>query len=418
VIAVVGNEVVLSSDIEQEMIQLKAQGQIETENIYCEVLEQLLIQKLLLVQAKVDSLKVNEVAVSQEVDKIMRYYAIQMGGQEDVEKYFGKPMHILRESMNVRIRERNLTQQMQHEIVKDVQVTPKDVERFYNEQAPDSFPMIPEQYIIQQIAKYPPSGSEARFLVRERLLELRERVMNGEKFQALAVMYSEDPGTVYRGGEMGFMPREELVKSFADVAFTLKPGQVSQIVETEFGYHIIQMVERKDDLANVRHILLRPKFSAEMREEAMHQLDSIVALLRSDSMSFEYAAYRFSEDKNTRLNGGYVINAQTQTDRFEKDQLIPADYFALRNMKVGDISSPFESKDQLNYDIFKIIRLKELIPSHRANFEQDYGVIQNLAESKKQRDVFTKWIRDHVKAAVVTIDSSVDCKFEYNWQKK
>lgn len=412
VLAVVGNEALLESDIEMELMQLRAQGQMVDDETRCYIFESLLLQKLLLAQAKLDSLKENDLAVAQEVEQYIRRASVQLGSTQEIEKYFGKPMFQLKEEWTVQMRERNLTQQMQMNIVSAVQTTPHDVETYYKSQAADSFPMIPDQYVIQQIARYPPSGSEARFLVREKLLELRERVMNGEKFQALAVMYSEDQTSARRGGELGMRTREEFVKPFSDAAFALKPGQVSQIVETEFGFHIIQMSEKRDEMANLRHILIRPKFSPETQQEASHLLDSVAALIRADSISFEAGVVRYSEDKNTRLSGGYVVNPQTLATRFEKDQLIPNDYYVLRDMKAGQVSAPFESKDNAGNDIFKIIKFKEFIPSHRASFEQDYMVIHDVTKSKKQQETFDAWVTKRILSAYIFVDPDMrSCKF-------
>jgi peptidyl-prolyl cis-trans isomerase SurA len=412
VLAVVGNEALLESDVEMELMQLRAQGQQVDDETRCNIFEQLLLQKLLLAQARLDSLKENDLAVAQEVEQSIRRISVQLGSTQEVEKYFGKPLFQIKEDWTAQMKERNLTQQMQMNIVSGVLTTPRDVEVYYKSQAADSFPMIPDQYVIQQIARYPPSGSEARFQVREKLLELRERVMNGEKFQALAVMYSEDQNSARRGGELGMRTREEFVKPFADAAFALKPGQVSQIVETEFGFHIIQMSEKRDEMANLRHILIHPKFSPETQQEAVHLLDSVATLIRADSISFEGGVLRYSEDKNTRLSGGYVVNPQTLSTRFEKDQLIPNDYYVLRNMKVGEISAPFESKDNSGNDIFKIVKFKEFIPSHRANFEQDYMVIHSIAQNKKQQETFDAWVTKRIQSAYIFIEPDMrSCKF-------
>jgi peptidyl-prolyl cis-trans isomerase SurA len=412
VLAVVGNEALLESDIEMELMQLRAQGQLVDDEVRCFVFEQLLLQKLLLAQAKLDSLKENEMMVAQEVDQRIRQISTQLGSTQELEKYFGKPLFRIKEELTEQMRERSLTQQMQMNIVSVVQMTPRDVELHYKSLSPDSFPMIPDQYVIQQIAKYPPSGSEVRFQVREKLLELRERAMKGEKFQALAVMYSEDPASARRGGELGMRMREELTKPFADAAFALKPGQVSQIVETEFGFHIIQMIEKRDEMANLRHILIRPKFSSETQEEASRLLDSVAVLIRADSISFEHGVVRYSEDKNTRMSGGYVVNPQTMATRFEKDQLIPTDYYVLRDMKEGEVSAPFESKDNTGNDIFKIIKLKEFIPSHRANFEQDYMVIHDIAKNKKQQATLDAWVSKRIQSTYIAIEPDMrSCNF-------
>ena len=418
VAAVVGNEVILESDVEQELMQLKAQGRTVDDETRCEIFEYLLVQKLLLAQARIDSITINESAVEQEVEQRIRYFTMQLGSAQKVEEYWHKPMFEIKENLRQLVREKNLTQQMQGKIVGEVLVTPRDVELYYNTMSADSFPMIPDQFVIQQIAKYPPTGSEARYMVREKLLELRERVLKGDKFATLAVMYSEDPGSAKRGGQLGLSPRDQWAKPFADAAWSLKVGQVSQIVETEFGYHIIQCIEEQGDLRDLRHILMRPKFSAEMQQQVSLHLDSVATLIRSDSVTFERAVFRYSEDKNTRLNGGYVVNPQTQSVRFEKDQLVPTDYNMLRNMKVGDVSAPFASKDVSGNEIYKIIKLKELIPAHRANLAQDYMVIHSEAKNKKQMEVFEAWIQRRIKSAYIFIAPNMECKLERDWIKK
>ncbi|MGL4908733.1 MAG: peptidylprolyl isomerase [Bacteroidales bacterium] len=420
VIAVIGNEAVLVSELEQEIMQVQAQGRTIDDEVRCQLFEQLLVQKLLLAQARVDSLKVNDMMVDQEIDQRIRYFTVQMGSLEEVEKYFGQSIFQIKENLKKMLQEKNLTQQMQSKIVENLYVTPRDVEDYYNITPVDSFPILPEQFIIQQIAKLPPSGSEARYDVRERLLELRERVINGEKFQTLAVLYSEDPGSAKRGGELGLSPREQFVKPFADAAWALKPGQVSQIVETEFGFHIIQMIEKKDDMANLRHILIRPKFSSDMQQKASRQLDSVAHLIRTDSISFERAVLLYSDDKKTRLNHGYVVNQQTQSTRFEKDQLMPSDYFVLKNMKVGDISRAFASKDNTGSDLYKIIKLKELIPSHRATLTQDYEIVQAIVKNDLQQKEFDQWIDKRIASSVfISISEEMQaCTMTRQWVRK
>ncbi|MDR2938490.1 MAG: peptidylprolyl isomerase [Prevotellaceae bacterium] len=417
VIAVVGNEAILESDMEQEIMQLRAQGQMVDDNLRCEIFENLLVQKLLLAQAKIDSLAVNDVAVEQEVEQRLRYFTMQLGSAQKVEEYWHKPMFEIKEQMRKMVNDNNLTQQMRMKIVEGVVITPRDVELFYKSMPTDSFPMIPEQFVIQQIAKYPPSGSEARYLVREKLLELRERAMKGEKFSTLAVMYSED-GSARRGGELGLSPREQFVKPFADAGWSLKQGQVSQIVETEFGYHIIQCIEIQGDMRNLRHILIRPKFSSETQQRATQQLDSVAQLIRADSMTFESAVTNFSEDKSTRMSGGHVINQETQTTRFDKDQLVPTDYKVLRDMKVGEVSLPFASQDASGNEIFKVIKLKELIPVHRANLVQDYMVIHDDAQNRKQQETFESWVQKRIKTAIIIINPEMhSCKMQRSWVK-
>ena len=413
VVAVVGNEAILESDMGQELMQLRAQGRMIDEELRCEIFEHLLLQKLLLAQAKIDSLKVHDGSVEQEVEQRIRQFTVQLGSAQKVEEYWSKPMFEIKEQLRQFVREKNLTQQMQEKIVGNVVITPRDVELYYKSMPADSFKMIPDQYVIQQIVKYPPSGSEARYLVREKLLELRERVLKGERFQTLAVLYSEDPGSAKRGGELGLSQREQWVKPFANAAWQLKVGQVSQIVETELGFHIIQCIDIQGDLRNLRHILIRPKFSTETQLLASQHLDSVARLIRADSVTFERAVFLFSEDKNTRMSGGYVVNPQTQTTRYEKDQLAPTDYRVLRDMKVGEVSAPFASQDVNGHEIFKIIKLRELIPTHRANLALDYMVVHDEAVEKKQQEVFEAWVQKRIKSTYITVAPEMrGCKLE------
>jgi peptidyl-prolyl cis-trans isomerase SurA len=232
-------------------------------------------------------------------------------------------------------------------------------------------------------------------------------------------MYSEDPGSARHGGEMGLRAREEFLKPFADAAFVLRAGQVSQIVETEYGFHIIQMIEKKGEMANLRHILLKPKFSAETQRQSTDLLDSIATLILKDSITFERAALRYSEDKDTRLNGGYTINPATQTNRFDKDQLQPADYFVLRDMKQGNVSRSFPSKDLRGNDNFKIIKITRVIPSHRATWDDDYGIICEIARNKQQQQVLEQWITKAINRTYVRISAPEmeGCNFKHEWWK-
>lgn len=412
VVAVVGGDMILQSDIEGEIMRMKMQGYISKGDIKCEIFENLLIQKMLLNQAKIDSLTVNDVATETEIDRRLKYFINQIGSEKALENYFRKPIYEIREDLKETIREQQLTQQMQQKIVENASVTPSEVKHFFKSIPSDSLPMIPEQYEICQLLLYPPSKTEAKYQVKERLLELRERILKGERFSTLAVAYSEDHASAKRGGELGFRTREELVKSFADVAFNLKEGQVSQIVETEYGYHIIQMIEKRENQVNVRHILLKPQFSIDMLVEAQSKLDSIVNLIKADSMTFDMACAKFSEDKKSNLNGGLVVNPQNNTSLFEKEHIQPADFYVIKDLKVGEISSPFESRDDNANVAFKVIKLKSKIPSHKANLKDDYNVIQNIAKNGKEKELLDKWISEKQKTMYIKIDQSFKgCSF-------
>lgn len=413
VVAVVGGEKILMSDIEQELLRMKMQGAVPEGNEKCAILEQLLIQKLLLTQSKVDSLTINDASVDMEIDRRLQYFINQIGSEKALENYFKKPIYEIKEDLRESIGEQQLTQQMRQKIVDKVNITPSEVKDFYKKIPTDSLPEIPEQYELQQIMIYPPSTAEAKFQVKEKLLEIRDRVLKGERFSTLAVAYSEDRASAIRGGELGFRTREELVKPFADAAFNLKEGQVSQIVETEYGFHIIQLIERRDNQVNVRHILMKPQYSSDMLNQAIVKLDSVKNLINSDSLNFERAALKFSEDKKSNLNGGLVINQYTNTSLFSKDQLQPSDYYVIKNLKVGEMSDAFESRDDHANVAFKILKIKRLIPAHKANIRDDYDVIQSLAKNSMENDILKDWITKKQRTTFIRIDPAYrSCTFE------
>ncbi len=412
VIAVVGGEMILNSDVEAEVMMARAQGILSDRNIKCEVFENLLLQKLLLAQARIDSLKADDNMVDTQLEHQLRAILTQLGGEKAAEAYFKKPLFKLKQDWREPTRERILTQLMQQKLMKDLPIAPSDVERFFKKIPKDSLPIIPDQYVIRQIVINPPA-TDARYETKEQLLALRERIINGEKFTTLAVLYSEDPESAKRGGELGLRSAQDFVPAFADAALSLKPGQVSQIVETEYGYHIIQLISKEgSDMFNARHILRKPKYTADARQAAFARLDSIADLVRKDTLSFEKAALRFSADTKTNLNGGIVVNERTMTSRFEKDQLDPIDYMMLRNMKAGEISHPYESRDNKGNTVYKIIKLDIFIPSHTATIEDDYNVIQNLAKQARQADTFNKWIEKKQAYTYIRIDPLYsNCEF-------
>jgi peptidyl-prolyl cis-trans isomerase SurA len=413
VVSVVGSEKILLSDVEQERLRMQMQGAVSDGDEKCNILEDLMVHKLLLHQAAIDSIEVGSAMVDNELDRRLRFFINQIGSETALEKYFNKTISQIKTDLRKSIREGLLTQQMQGKIVENISVTPSEVKQFFKSIPVDSLPTIPEQFEVRQIVLYPPASAEAKFAVREQLLDIRERILKGERFATLAVAYSEDRASATKGGELGFRSREELVKSFADVAFNLKEGQVSQIVETEYGFHIIQMIERRNDQVNVRHILMKPSFSQAQLLQSQNKLDSIANLIRADSITFQRAAQRFSEDENTRLGGGLMINQQTSTSLFEREQLAPADFYVIRNLKPSEVSQPFESRDEHANVVFKVVMISRIIPQHKANLEDDYAIIQMMTKSQKQQKVFLEWVKSKVKTTYVRIDPDFQkCVFE------
>lgn len=429
-VALIGSDMIQLSAIENEVQMMMVQGVTSDKYIRCEVLENMLIQKLFLNQAKLDSLKVNNESVEAELNNRVQQIMSQLGGEKAMEDYFKKPLFKIKEEWRETLSEQSLTQQMQGNIVeKAPDLTPSDVEKFYKSSSKDSLPIIPTQYKIRQIVIYPDKESSV-MAIKEKLLEIRDRVIKGEKFSSLATIYSQDPNSAARGGELGLTARQLFVPAFSDAAMTLKPGQVSQIVETPYGFHIIQLISRDAEMFNARHILLKPEYTSVDRTKAFGKLDSLRSQILSDSLKFDIAARRFSQDPKSFLNGGIMSDENTGSVLFEKDQLKPNDYDVLKDLKVGDISEPFETIDNEGGSgnnpqnggntIYKIIKLEQIIPSHTANFKEDFNVLLGLAKNKAAEVVINQFIAKNQANTFIKIDSIfANCPFKKEgWIKK
>jgi peptidyl-prolyl cis-trans isomerase SurA len=406
-VAIVGDDVIMLSDIEGEVQVMQAQGVAADKDARCEVLENILTQDLFLNQARLDSLKVNMENVESELENRVNNVIAQLGGEAEAEKYFGRPMYKLRNEWRETLTNQMLMQQEQQEIIKKVnKLTPSDVKKFCDTTAAEDLPMISTQYRLSQIVLYP-SKDAAVMAVKEKLLDFRQRIQNGEKFSTLAILYSQDPGSASKGGELGMYSKSIFWPAFSDAAMALKPGQVSQIVETPDGFHIIQMIERKGDMFNVRHILLKPQYTDDDRNKAFTRLDSIRTAIQDTTITFFDAARAYSEDPKTRTNGGMMSDETTGSSYYEKDQLKPADYNMLKNMKEGEISEPFESADnegRSGNTIYKIIRLDKIIPAHTANIENDYNTLLQEATQKSAQAAIDKFLQGKQKTAYIVID--------------
>lgn len=415
-IALVGNEIITISQLEAEVQMMMAQGMVsDRSNIRCEILENMLTQKLFLTQARLDSLNVNLDQVESELSNRIDNAMASLGGEKAMEEYFKRPLHKLKNDWRELLSDQSLTQQMQQKVMQSAgSMTPSDIERFYKKVDKDSLPIISTQYKLSQIVLYPVK-EQAAMAVKEKLLEFRNRILNGEKFSTLATLYSQDPGSASRGGELRMAPKSMYWPAFSDAAVALKPGQISQIVETPDGFHLIQMIEKSGDMFNARHILLKPVYTSEDRNKAFKTLDSLKSKILSDSLSFEMAARIHSQDPKSAVSGGLMADENSGATYFEKDQLKPADYTAIKDMKPGDISAPFESLDNegRGNTIYKILRLEKINPSHPANIKDDFSVIQNIANNKKQMDAIDAFIKEKQKGTLIIIDDMFKkCDFE------
>ena len=415
-VAVVGEEMIKISSMEEEIKFMRANGMFSDKNVRCELLEQMIVSKIFLMQARVDSLNVNNDMVESSLNARLDQVRTQLGGDEEVEKTFGKPVYKLRQEWRKSLQEQSLTQQMQQKVASDIpEMTPYDVKNFIATTDTEDLPLVPAQYRLSQICIYP-DREAAAVEVKEKLLSIRSRIMNGEKFSTLARIYSQDPGSARKGGELGMASKTIFWSEFSDAAMALKPHMVSQIVETPDGFHIIEVLEKKGDMFNARHILLKPEYTSEDREKAFGTLDSLRNEINAGNITFQMAARFFSQDPVTRTNGGQMADPNTGSSYFEKDQLKPADFVAIANLKEGEISEPIESQDNEGRGnlVYKIIRVDKILPAHPATFDDDYDLMQNAAKEKLSREAIDKFIENKIESTYIILDPLfADCDFNH-----
>ena len=422
-IAVVGGESITISQLEQEVQMMRAQGMASDRSTRCGILEGMMQAKLFLMQSRLDSLNVNAEMVEAELSQRMDQMRTALGGDEQAEEYFGKPLYQLRQEWKTQLEENSLIQQEQQAIAKAVpQLTPYDVKQYLDTVDVDALPVIPAKYLMSQICIYP-DREAANLACKERLLDIRERIISGEKFTTLARLYSEDPGSARKGGELGMASRSIFWPAFSDAAMSLKPGNISQIIETPDGFHIIQVIEKKGDMFNARHILLKPKYTIEDQEKAFKTLDSLKTAIDSSRISFEMAARFYSEDPATRTNGGQMADPNTGSAYFEMDQLKPEDYAAVKDLQPGQISAPIASRDNEGRDgnlVYKIVRLDRIVPAHTATFENDYTQLLSIVENKAQTDAVDDFVDKKIKETYIIIDPLFgNCDFSRKgWAEK
>ncbi|MCF0177108.1 MAG: peptidylprolyl isomerase, partial [Bacteroidales bacterium] len=406
-VALIGNDAVLLSDIEDEVQMMRLNGYVADRNTRCDILETLLTNKIFLTQAHLDSLLVTDMEITENVNNRVVQVVSTLGSEKEVEAYFGKPMYALRDEWYSIIEEQMLIQKMQQEVYRSIpSLTPKDIKDYCENTPEEDLPIVPEQYRLSQIVLYP-DRETAAMAAKERLLEMRERIVKGEKFTSLARLYSQDPGSASKGGELGLMAKSVFWPAFSDAAMSLKEGQVSQIVETPDGFHIIQMIEKQGDMFNARHILLKPEYTSDDRNKAFAKLDSIRSeIVDSTIYTFQQAAWRYSEDAKTRTNGGVMVDENTGSAIFEKDQLKPNDYNVIKDMKEGDVSEPFESIDNegRGNTIYKIVKIDKIIPAHTASYQYDYDLLMSEANSKNATDAIDKFVNEKMQTTYIKID--------------
>ena len=418
IVAVVGKNIIMQSDIEEQYLQYRLQGGIKgsAHSIRCEILEDHLFRKLMLNQAELDSIVVTDEQVESEMEYRIRYYVSQLGSQDKVEKYFNKTMSEIKDELRQIIRDQKLIDEVQRNIVTGVSATPSDVREFFNSIPSDSIPMVSAQYEIAQLVKKPPITLDEKLAVKNRLYELRSRILKGERFSTLAVLYSEDPGSAKKGGELGFHGIGEFAPEFEAAAFALKDGEISEVVETEYGYHIIQLIERRGEYVNVRHILLTVKVAPEALQQAYNELDSIANLIRNDSISFDEAVRLFS-DEDDKVNGGYLVNPNTGSTMFAAEDLDQQVSVVINRLEVGEVSNPVLMKTKNDKEAFRLLIIKRKTTPHRANLKDDYALIQQWTMQKLRQEAINRWINDKSSKAYVKISEDYcDCDFQFDWK--
>jgi peptidyl-prolyl cis-trans isomerase SurA len=414
IVGVVGENIILESDIQMEFEQVKKEFQMVSDSVKCDILKQQLINKLMLTKAQLDSIELPEERVEAELEKRIRYFASQHpNGEKGLEEVYGKSISEIKSSNREKIKSAMLVQEMQGKIVHEVKVSPQDIKNYFNEIAKqDSLPYYSAELEIAQIIIHPKISKEAKEIAFQKITEIRERIMSGESFNTLALIYSDDKGSAVKGGELGFFSRGDMVPEFEATSFKLKPDSVSKIIETKYGYHILKLIDRKGDNINVRHVLIRPQTFRSDMTLAKEKLDSIIWQIKIDSLTFENAAKKFSDDIPTKSNGGFITEGQIGTTKVPIDELPKELYFIIEKMKQGEISEPsiITLAGPDNEKAWRVLYLKSESKPHVCNLRDDYQKLQAMASQKKQQKAMQDWVEKYKKKVYISIaDSYKNC---------
>lgn len=425
VVWVVGDEAILKSDVETERLNAQYEGRRFDGDPYCVIPEELAVQKLFLHQAEIDSVTVSDQEVLQQVDQRLSWLEEQIGSKEKMEEYYNKTSTQIREMLRENIRDGLTVQEMQKKIVGDIKLTPAEVRNYFNKLPDDSIPYVPMQVEVQIITREPKVKEEEIERVKKELRDFTDRINKGETtFSTLARMYSEDPGSARKGGEYGFTGRGELTPEFANVVFNLTdPKKISKVFETEYGYHIAQLIEKRGDRISYRHILLKPKVDEAEINEALEKLDTLANDIRKGKVTFDEAATWVSQDKDTKNNHGLLANPQSGTSRFEMQQL--AGFVsqevakAAENLQIGEVSQPFTMVNSKGKEVCAIVKLKNRIDGHKATITEDYQRLKSIVTAKRSEEKLQKWIVEKQKNTYVRVNPDWrKCDFKYpGWIK-
>jgi len=418
VIAIVGDKIILKSEVEAEYANfLQQEGNKPDPDAKCRIVDQLLTGKLMLRQAELDSLEVSDEEIDQQLDRRVRYFISMIGGAEKLEEFYGKSIPEIKDEFRVNIREQILTQKMQEQITAKVTISPADVKAYFKRIPEDSIPYFPAEVEIGQIVVYPELDESTREFTIDKLTSIRDRILKGEKFTTMAVLYSQDPGSGPQGGDLGFFGRGEMVGEFEAVAFKLKPGEISPVIKTKYGYHILQLIERRGDRVNCRHILIKPPVSSSELERARLKLDTLRQQLSSGNTPFIEAVRKYSQDDESKQNGGMLMNPNTGGNAYTIEQLTPDIYFQIEKLKAGEYSSPsvFASADGNRG--WRIFYLKSQTTPHKASLDTDYDKIQTAAMNLKKMEKLQEWFMKTKEKTFIKIEAEYsDCPDLARWK--
>lgn len=417
IIANVAGRIILYSDLAGRMEQMRQGGMTVSDTVICDELEDLLYQQLLLDQARIDSVVADEVQVSAELDRRIGYFEQQIGGREKLEKFYGKSVTEIKADFHDQVAEQLLSQQMQQRIVGDKRVTPREVEEFFRSIPEDSLPFINAGVEFARIALYAEPTEEEQRRVKLKLEGYRESIVKGEKdFCTIAILYSEDPGSASQCGELGMVPQGVMVPEFDAVAMSLKDGEVSPVFSTKYGYHIVEMIERRGDRYNARHILLSPKVSVLDLEKVKDRLDSLVAQVRDGKLDFNVLARDLNEDEETKGTNGVLLEPNSNGTHWAIGELDQRTFLILDKLEPGQISQPTAFEDPDGKKGFRVYRLIKRTEPHRMDLVEDYPLVQQAAEAQMRQRTVDEWVREKLKSTYVSIiDAYQGCKFEHDW---
>jgi len=415
--AKIGSEILLISDIENQYNQVLSQGVVNTENLRCNIIDELLLQNFLVHHAKIDStIEIVQDDIDAEINNRISFFEKQLGSLEKVESYFNRSIASMEDELMLIVKDQFYSQKKQSKIINDVKITPNEVKDFYNKLITDDIPTVPTKVELSQLVILPRISNEKEQIIKDKLNSFRKRIYDGEDFKVLATLYSDDPGSASSGGELGFMSRGDLVPEFERAAFKLKKDEISEVVQSKFGFHIIQMIERRGEQINVRHILLKPKFSSSSLKSASDKITSIKLEIDSNLLSFEEAIIEYSDD-DSKNNGGLIINPQNGTTQFTYEELDPSIRYMVEKMSEGDISKPSLTKSQDGTQAaYRLLKIKSKKLEHKANVIDDFDLLKEYALANKKQTVLDNWVTDNLDATFISLSPELSkCPCYNKW---